>query len=240
TAAVDLEATILSVLLLLITQEFICAEEREENQPFTHSTAIHSHYGSLVSSSSPPVSLIINHSRTQHFTNDSLSLSCEDQSNSTGWTVRRYTHSERVLDFSVWGSVTGSTCNISFLSTSYTGVYWCESESGENSNPVNITVHVSRSSHGTVGVAVGLSLVFLFVVFLIFMILTCYYKINKGEAAAESREVTDTQVTKKKKTNRNNGADAEPGVDDVTYANLEIKPMKKTKRMKGTHLYNST
>ncbi|KAG7330709.1 hypothetical protein KOW79_006931, partial [Hemibagrus wyckioides] len=90
---------------------------------------------------SPPVSLIINPSRTQHFTNDSLSLSCEDQSNSTGWTVRRYTHSERVLDCSHWGSVTGSTCNISFLSTSYTGVYWCESESGENSNPVNITVH---------------------------------------------------------------------------------------------------
>ncbi|XP_060731498.1 high affinity immunoglobulin gamma Fc receptor I-like [Tachysurus vachellii] len=90
---------------------------------------------------SPPVYLIINPSRTQHFTNDSLSLSCEDQSNSTGWTVRRYTHSERVLDCSHWGSVTGSTCNISFLSTSYTGVYWCESESGENSNPVNITVH---------------------------------------------------------------------------------------------------
>ncbi|KAK3566875.1 hypothetical protein QTP86_004773 [Hemibagrus guttatus] len=90
---------------------------------------------------SPPVSLIINPSRTQHFTKDSLSLSCEDQSNSTGWTVRRYKHSERVLDCSHWGSVTGSTCNISFLSTSYTGVYWCESESGENSNPVNITVH---------------------------------------------------------------------------------------------------
>ncbi|KAG7330606.1 hypothetical protein KOW79_006828 [Hemibagrus wyckioides] len=47
TAAEDLEANTLSVLLLLITQEFICAEEREENQPFTHSTAIHSHYGSL-------------------------------------------------------------------------------------------------------------------------------------------------------------------------------------------------
>ncbi|KAI5086265.1 Fc receptor-like protein 5, partial [Silurus meridionalis] len=100
-----------------------------------------------VSGESPPVSLIISPSRTQHFTRDSLSLSCEDQSNSTGWTVRRYTGRKRVLDCSQWGSVTG--CNISFLSTSYTGVYWCESESGENSNPVNITVH-GESSYGDV------------------------------------------------------------------------------------------
>ncbi|XP_053341215.1 leukocyte immunoglobulin-like receptor subfamily B member 1 [Clarias gariepinus] len=97
-----------------------------------------------ITGESPPVSLIINPSRTQHFTGDSLSLSCEDQSNSTGWTVRRYTHSEGVSDCSQWGSVTGSTCKISFLSTSHTGVYWCESESGENSNPVNITVHPSH------------------------------------------------------------------------------------------------
>ncbi|XP_060776496.1 B-cell receptor CD22-like [Neoarius graeffei] len=83
---------------------------------------------------SPPVSLIINPNRTQHFTSDSLSLSCNstDQSRSTGWTVRRYTHSEGVLDC--------SPCKISSLSTSYTGVYWCHSESGENRNPVNITV----------------------------------------------------------------------------------------------------
>ncbi|KAI5627323.1 sialoadhesin, partial [Silurus asotus] len=98
-----------------------------------------------VEGESPPVSLIISPSRTQHFINDSLSLSCEDQSYSTGWTVRRYTDSEGVLDCSQWGSVTGSTCYISFLSTSYTGVYWCESESGENSNPVNITVHGESS-----------------------------------------------------------------------------------------------
>ncbi|XP_047655816.1 Fc receptor-like protein 3 [Tachysurus fulvidraco] len=94
-----------------------------------------------ITGESPPISLIINPSRTQHFTNDSLSLSCEDQSKSTGWTVRRYTRSKNESDCSHWGSVTGSTCNISFLSTSYTGVYWCVSESGENSNPVNITVH---------------------------------------------------------------------------------------------------
>ncbi|KAL6491042.1 hypothetical protein MHYP_G00013870 [Metynnis hypsauchen] len=88
-----------------------------------------------------PVSLMVSPSRTQHFTLDSLSLSCEGQSDSTGWRVRRYTHSEKVSDCSSgWGSVTGSTCNISFLYTSHTGVYWCESESGESSNPVNITV----------------------------------------------------------------------------------------------------
>ncbi|GAA6094482.1 Fc receptor-like protein 5 isoform X4 [Tachysurus ichikawai] len=120
------------------TAVYRCRGERVE-------PALYSKYSNLqplwITGESPPVSLIINPSRTQHFTKDSLSLSCEDQSKSTGWTVRRYTHSERVLDCSHWGSVTGSTCNISFLSTSYTGVYWCESESGENSNPVNITVH---------------------------------------------------------------------------------------------------
>ncbi|KAK3545322.1 hypothetical protein QTP70_003792, partial [Hemibagrus guttatus] len=39
-----------------------------------------------VTGESPPVSLIISPSRTQHFTADSLSLSCDDQSDSTGWT----------------------------------------------------------------------------------------------------------------------------------------------------------
>ncbi|XP_053346175.1 Fc receptor-like protein 3, partial [Clarias gariepinus] len=97
-----------------------------------------------ITGESPPVFLIINPSRTQHFTGDSLTLSCEDQRHSTGWTVRRYTHSEGVLDCSRWGSVTGSKCNIGSLFKSHTGVYWCESESGENSNPVNITAHVGN------------------------------------------------------------------------------------------------
>ncbi|KAK3545145.1 hypothetical protein QTP70_001466 [Hemibagrus guttatus] len=128
----------LSPAALKHTGVYMCRGERGE-------PVLHTQYSNpqplWITGESFPVSLIINPSRTQHFTNDSLSLSCEDQSNSTGWTVRRYTHSEIVLDCSHWGSVTGSTCNISFLSTSYTGVYWCESESGENSNPVNITVH---------------------------------------------------------------------------------------------------
>ncbi|XP_053342661.1 carcinoembryonic antigen-related cell adhesion molecule 1-like [Clarias gariepinus] len=120
------------------TGVYICSAERE-------GSSFYSHYSFpeplWITGESPPVSLIINPSRTQHFTGDSLSLSCEDQSNSTGWTVRRYIHNKRALDCEMWGSVNGSTCNISSLSVSYTGVYWCECESEENSNPVNITVH---------------------------------------------------------------------------------------------------
>ncbi|KAL6490973.1 hypothetical protein MHYP_G00013180 [Metynnis hypsauchen] len=87
------------------------------------------------------VCLRVSPNRTQHFVKNSLSLSCEGQSDSTGGRVRRYTHSEKVSDCSSdWGSVTGSTCNISSLNTSHSGVYWCECESGESSNPVNITV----------------------------------------------------------------------------------------------------
>ncbi|XP_058251908.1 carcinoembryonic antigen-related cell adhesion molecule 5-like isoform X2 [Hemibagrus wyckioides] len=252
----------LSPAALNHTGVYMCRGERGE-------PALHSQYSNpqplWITGESPPVSLIFNPSNTQHFTNDSLSLSCEDQSNSAGWTVRRYTHSERVLDCSHWGSVTGSTCNISFLSTSYTGVYWCESESGENSNPVNITVHGSRpgggSSGRTAGLVVGLG--FLFIALLILMILLWSYKRKKeklqtsaedsqsghtplqagsanvyatvdeldmagtGEAAAEISEATYAQVTEKMKTNRNNGADA-----DVTYAEIQLKPMMETKRKK--------
>uniref|UniRef100_A0A8C1B2G4 Si:ch211-8c17.2 n=1 Tax=Cyprinus carpio carpio TaxID=630221 RepID=A0A8C1B2G4_CYPCA len=91
---------------------------------------------------SPPVSLIISPSRTQHFTSVSLSLSCEDQSNSDRWRVRSYTDHWGMEDCSSrWASQTGSTCTFSSIITSDTGVYWCQSESGENYHPVNITVH---------------------------------------------------------------------------------------------------
>ncbi|KAL1271993.1 hypothetical protein QQF64_031009 [Cirrhinus molitorella] len=86
---------------------------------------------------SPSVSLEVSPSRSQHFSSDSLSLSCEDQSNSAGWTVRRYT-ARNTEDCS---KQTGSTCRIVSLSTSDTGVYWCQSESGEKRHPLNITVH---------------------------------------------------------------------------------------------------
>ncbi|XP_073721042.1 Fc receptor-like protein 5 [Misgurnus anguillicaudatus] len=92
---------------------------------------------------SPSVSLIIRPNRSQHFSSESLSLSCEDHSNSTGWTVRRYTEDELKPCSSSDTRSTGttSTCTISSLITSDTGVYWCQSESGEKLHPVNISVH---------------------------------------------------------------------------------------------------
>ncbi|XP_047012492.1 carcinoembryonic antigen-related cell adhesion molecule 5 isoform X2 [Ictalurus punctatus] len=128
----------LSPAALNHTGVYVCRGERKERAFYTHYSNLQTLW---ITGESPPVSLIINPSRTQHFNDDSLSVSCEDQSNSTGWTVRRYTQRLGVSVCTQLGSVTGSTCNISSLSTSDTGVYWCESESGENSNPVNITVH---------------------------------------------------------------------------------------------------
>ncbi|XP_047655771.1 sialoadhesin-like isoform X3 [Tachysurus fulvidraco] len=66
----------LSPAALKHTGVYMCRGEREE-------PALHTQYSNLqplwITGESPPVSLIINPNRTQHFTNDFLSLSCEDQ-----------------------------------------------------------------------------------------------------------------------------------------------------------------
>ncbi|XP_016305063.1 leukocyte immunoglobulin-like receptor subfamily B member 1 [Sinocyclocheilus anshuiensis] len=121
------------------TGVYVCRAER--GKP-VYNTTISNTQLIWVTGVSPPVSLIVSPSRTQHFTSVSFSLSCEDQSNSTGWTVRRYTDKWWLEDCSsVWGSPTGSACTIRSTTPYDTGVYWCESESGDNSHPVNITVH---------------------------------------------------------------------------------------------------
>uniref|UniRef100_A0A673KB36 Ig-like domain-containing protein n=1 Tax=Sinocyclocheilus rhinocerous TaxID=307959 RepID=A0A673KB36_9TELE len=122
------------------TGVYVCRAER--GKP-AYNTTISNTQLICVTGVSPPVSLIVSPSRTQHFTLVSLSLSCEDQTKSTGWTVRRYTERWGLEDCSssVWGSQTGSTCTISSTIPYDTGVYWCESESGDKHHPVNITVH---------------------------------------------------------------------------------------------------
>ncbi|XP_059416771.1 leukocyte immunoglobulin-like receptor subfamily B member 1 [Carassius carassius] len=122
------------------TGVYVCRAER--GKP-AYSTWYSNKQPLWVTGVSPPVSLIISPSRTQHFTSVSLSLSCEDQSNSERWRVRRYSDIWGLEDCSssLWGSQTGSTCRISSTSISHTGVYWCQSES-EISHPVNITVQL--------------------------------------------------------------------------------------------------
>ncbi|KAL4006911.1 cryptochrome [Sarotherodon galilaeus] len=79
-------------------------------------------------------SLTVSPDRVQHFTSDSVSLTCEG--NFTEWRVRKFSEDGRLSDCR---RMTGSTCNIN-TSKSDTGVYWCESGSGEFSSAVNITV----------------------------------------------------------------------------------------------------
>uniref|UniRef100_A0A3B4YN47 Ig-like domain-containing protein n=1 Tax=Seriola lalandi dorsalis TaxID=1841481 RepID=A0A3B4YN47_SERLL len=84
----------------------------------------------------PSASLTVSPDRVQHFTSDSVSLSCEG--NSTEWRVMRFAKGY-YRSCSAWGRMTGSTCDIDSNWPS-NAVYWCESGSGEFSNTVNITL----------------------------------------------------------------------------------------------------
>uniref|UniRef100_A0A3P8RGV5 Ig-like domain-containing protein n=1 Tax=Astatotilapia calliptera TaxID=8154 RepID=A0A3P8RGV5_ASTCA len=79
-------------------------------------------------------SLTVSPDRVQHFTSDSVSLTCEG--NVPEWRVRKFSEDGRLSDCR---RMTGSTCDIN-TSKSDTAVYWCESGSGEFSSAVNITV----------------------------------------------------------------------------------------------------
>ncbi|XP_071234979.1 low affinity immunoglobulin gamma Fc region receptor III-A-like [Salvelinus alpinus] len=86
-------------------------------------------------------SLSVSPDRSQFFKYESVSLSCEVQGNSAGWRLKRNTVSGERSDCGrKWGKPEGSSCIVSLI-PSHSGVYWCESGSGEHSNTVNITVH---------------------------------------------------------------------------------------------------
>eukprot|EP00063_Salmo_salar_P061076 XP_014035911.1 PREDICTED: low affinity immunoglobulin gamma Fc region receptor II-b-like [Salmo salar] len=89
---------------------------------------------------SPPASLSVSPDRSQFFEYQSVSLSCEVQGNSTGWRVVRNSERGILSECNTdWGKQQGSSCIVSLISSD-SGVYWCESGSGEHSNAVNITV----------------------------------------------------------------------------------------------------
>ncbi|XP_024231029.2 low affinity immunoglobulin gamma Fc region receptor II-a-like [Oncorhynchus tshawytscha] len=90
---------------------------------------------------SPSASLSISPDRSQFLEYMSFSLSCEVQGSSTGWRLKRYTATVKPSESGVDWGFNQSNYVIKTAKTSDSGVYWCESGSGEHSNAVNITVH---------------------------------------------------------------------------------------------------
>ncbi|XP_039678294.1 Fc receptor-like protein 5 [Perca fluviatilis] len=95
---------------------------------------------SLLSSTTNQASLTVSPSSSQLFEGQFVSLSCEDDDSSAGWTLRRNTSDEtRTHCEDGWGIYVGSIC-ITFMDSLDSGVYWCESREGATSNIITITV----------------------------------------------------------------------------------------------------
>ncbi|XP_065326096.1 low affinity immunoglobulin gamma Fc region receptor II-like [Pelmatolapia mariae] len=85
--------------------------------------------------------LTVSPSSSQFFKGDFVSLSCEEDDSSAGWTLRRKTSKQqRTQCGDGWGRWSGSSCSISYMDPLDSGVYWCESREGPISNMVNLTV----------------------------------------------------------------------------------------------------
>ncbi|XP_039459025.1 uncharacterized protein LOC120434756 [Oreochromis aureus] len=88
------------------------------------------------------VSLTVSPNLQQFFTGASVSLTCEGQLGSDGWTVKRDTGSGTEscgAGGRGFGRFSGSSCLFDEFKP-VSGVYWCEGEAGEKSEEVNITV----------------------------------------------------------------------------------------------------
>uniref|UniRef100_A0A3Q2V7T3 Ig-like domain-containing protein n=1 Tax=Haplochromis burtoni TaxID=8153 RepID=A0A3Q2V7T3_HAPBU len=79
--------------------------------------------------------LTVSPSSSQVFKGAFVSLSCEEDDSSAGWTLRRNT-SKRQRTQCGDGKSEGSSCNISFIIPLDSGVYWCESREGPISGSV--------------------------------------------------------------------------------------------------------
>uniref|UniRef100_A0AAQ6IL35 Ig-like domain-containing protein n=1 Tax=Anabas testudineus TaxID=64144 RepID=A0AAQ6IL35_ANATE len=85
--------------------------------------------------------LTVSPSSSQVFKGKSVSLSCEENDSSAGWTLRRNTTKRQMTQCEDgWGKTVGSTCNITPTTPWDSGVYWCESREGSTSSIINITV----------------------------------------------------------------------------------------------------
>ncbi|XP_030286886.1 Fc receptor-like protein 5 [Sparus aurata] len=85
--------------------------------------------------------LSIHPDRSQFFRYERISLSCAGPVNSTDWTLKRNTlYKTSQPCKGGFGNLPDSVCTLRNAHPFDTGVYWCESEQGECSKPINITV----------------------------------------------------------------------------------------------------
>ncbi|XP_043954828.1 uncharacterized protein LOC122821055 isoform X2 [Gambusia affinis] len=83
--------------------------------------------------------LTVTPDRSQFFQYDRITLTCV--TNSSGWKVMRTINNNPPQECQFGGAIPGeSSCIIEDAYPKYTGEYWCESERGECSNRVNLTV----------------------------------------------------------------------------------------------------
>ncbi|XP_035771216.1 Fc receptor-like protein 5 [Neolamprologus brichardi] len=95
---------------------------------------------SLLSCTTHQARLTVSPSSSQFFEGDFVSLSCEEDDSSAGWTLRRNTSKQqRTQCGDGWGKPAGSSCTLNMIPHD-SGVYWCESSEGPISNMVNLTV----------------------------------------------------------------------------------------------------
>ncbi|CAG5965521.1 unnamed protein product [Menidia menidia] len=91
--------------------------------------------------------LTVSPSSLQFFRKDSVSLSCEEDGSSAGWTVRRNTsRGTRTQCGADWGRLAGSVCRMSFVFESDSGEYWCESGGGAAGPSTPLTVSGVRTA----------------------------------------------------------------------------------------------
>ncbi|XP_055364160.1 Fc receptor-like protein 4 isoform X2 [Betta splendens] len=85
--------------------------------------------------------LSIRPDRSFFFSYEEIALICSSPEGPGIWTVRRNTSKQTAQRCQKgWGTPRGSTCTINDSDRSDIGVYWCETESGNRSSTVNITV----------------------------------------------------------------------------------------------------
>uniref|UniRef100_A0A669B9N1 Ig-like domain-containing protein n=1 Tax=Oreochromis niloticus TaxID=8128 RepID=A0A669B9N1_ORENI len=96
---------------------------------------------SLLSYTTNQALLTVSPSSSQMFGGEFVSLSCEEDDSSAGWTLRRNPKTQQTAPCGDgWEKPAGYSCNISYIDPMDSGVYWCESREGPISNMVNLTV----------------------------------------------------------------------------------------------------